>query len=91
VVSTAGLDGHDWVICYSMDPESTLRLTMRASAAAGVWAARDAPLPLGLKGTIAGRRDADDVVLIPLPSLSSVDDPPAPDLLGDKPADRFAY
>ncbi len=71
--------------------KSTLRPTLSASAAAGVWAARNAPLPLGLNGTIAGRRDADDVVLIPLPSLSKGNDPPAPDVLGDRPADKFAW
>ena len=56
----------------------TLRgaLTLSASAAAGVWDARDAPP--GLNGTMAGRRDADDAELAPLPSWSSGPDAPPP-------------
>ena len=41
--------------------------TLRASAAAGICAGRDDPPP-GLKGTIAGRRDADDCELALLSS-----------------------
>ena len=71
-----------------LNPERCL--TLRASAAAGVWAARDDPLPPGLKGTIAGRRDADDALLIPLPSLSSGADPLAPGVRGDGAGEGFA-